>query len=265
MFSLLWGEIVFKLSLVRRCLDWLRSLFFFEEGEYLPPLSPVTREIDTESSLPEEPVLDAALSADAQREARAFRERIQNKLHRLAADFNAGAINPAQFRDLYAHYQRQLQSIENVIEAAEGSVDWRGQVAEGQSIFIRRRHIARARGYAIFENDSGIPISTLGSFELDPALLVPMLASYRSAAREAFGAGTRSTEMEDGRWMCFVPGEYTTLLAVFSGEPAGKQLEFLGQLHQHFEQANRRHLAHSPVKSAGLIFPHEYYLGQWRR
>jgi hypothetical protein len=71
--------------------------------------------------------------------------------------------------------------------------------------------------------------------------------------------------MEDGRWMCFVPGEYTTLLAIFSGEPAGKQLQFLGQLHEHFEQANRRHLVESPVDSAELIFPHEYYLGQWHR
>jgi hypothetical protein len=92
-----------------------------------------------------------------------------------------------------------------------------------------------------------------------------MLAAYRSAAKEAFGAGTRSTEMEDGRWMCFVPGEYTTLLAVFSAEPAGKQLEFLERLHQHFEQANHRYLVQPPVQSAELIFPHEYYLGQWRR
>jgi hypothetical protein len=152
-----------------------------------------------------------------------------------------------------------------VIEAAQASDDWKGRVAEGQSIYIRRQHIARARGYAIFENDSGMPISTLGRFELDPALLVPMLASYRSAAKEAFGAGTRATAMEDGRWLCFVPGEYTTLLAVFTAEPAGKQLQFLGRLHGHFEQANRRHLAQSPVDGSALIFPHEYYLGQWRR
>jgi hypothetical protein len=92
-----------------------------------------------------------------------------------------------------------------------------------------------------------------------------MLAAYRSAAKEAFGAGTRSTAMEDGRWLCFVPGEFTTLLAVFSAEPAAKQLQFLGQLHEHFEQANQRHLAQSPVDGSDLIFPHEYYLGQWRR
>ena len=57
----------------------------------------------------------------------------------------------------------------------------------------------------------------------------------------------------------------TTLLAVFTGEPARKQLQFLEQLHGHFEQANRRHLAQSPVESAALIFPHEHHLGQWRR
>jgi hypothetical protein len=256
---------VTQLALLRAVWDWLRSLFLLEEEEYRPNRAESMPERAEPRSLWEEPGMNAALPADAQREAFAFRERVELKLHKLAADFNSGTINRAQFRDLYAHYQGQLQSIEQVIEASQASEDWKARVTEGQSIFIRRQHLPRARGYAIFENESGMPISTLGRFELDPALLIPMLASYRSAAKEAFGAGTRSTEMEDGRWMCFVPGEYTTLLAVFSAEPASKQLQFLGQLHEHFEQANRRHLAHSPVNSAELIFPHEYYLGQWRR
>jgi hypothetical protein len=204
-------------------------------------------------------------ASDPLQEALAFLETTQAKVDRLAADFNAGTINRAQFRNLYAHYQRQIQSVESMIESAPTSEDWKGAVPEGQSILIRRKHGAKAVGYAIFENESGIPISTLGQFELDPALLVPMLASYRSAAREAFGAGTRSTEMEDGRWLCFVPGEFTTMLALFTAEPAGRQLAFLGQLHRQFEQANRRHLAAPPVRASELLFPHEYYLGQWRR
>jgi hypothetical protein len=256
------------LALLRVVRDWLRSLFIIEESEGLPdPALPVPEQSDLPlaQTSSDEVLAQATLPEDAQRDAWAFHERVQTKLHKLAADFNAGTINRAQFRDLYAHYQTQLQGIEQVLEAAWASDEWKEQIAEGQSVMIRRQHIARARGYAIFENDSGMPISTLGQFDLDPALLVPMLASYRSAAKEAFGASTRSTEMEDGRWMCFVPGEFTTLLAVFSGEPAGKQLEFLEQLHGYFEQANRRHLAQSPVESAALIFPHEFYLGQWRR
>ena len=204
-------------------------------------------------------------AADPLQEALRFLEITQAKVDQLAADFNAGTINRAQFRSLYAHYQRQIQSVEGVIETASASEGWKGAVTEGQSVVIRREHSAKAVGYAIFENESGMPISTLGKFELDPALLVPMLASYRSAAREAFGAGTRSTEMEDGRWLCFVPGEFTTMLALFTAEPAGKQLDFLGQLHRQFEQANRRRLADPPVEAGDLLFPHEYYLGQWRR
>jgi hypothetical protein len=92
-----------------------------------------------------------------------------------------------------------------------------------------------------------------------------MLSSYRTAAKEIFGTGTRSTEMEDGRWLCFVSGEFTTMLAVFSTEPAGKQLQFLQALHRHFERANHRHLANPPLDPEALLFPHEYYLGQWRR
>jgi hypothetical protein len=190
---------------------------------------------------------------------------VRAKLNKLARDFNDGTINRAQFRNLYAHYQREIRNIEELVEAAPASEGWKGAVTEGKSILIRRRHLARARGYAIYENESGMPISTLGRFEIDPALLVPMLSAYRSATREIFGAGMRSTAIEGGRWLCFVPGEFTTMLAVFSSEPAGKQLEFLDELHRLFEQANRRRLLASPLDPAKLMFPHEYYLGAWRR
>ena len=55
------------------------------------------------------------------------------------------------------------------------------------------------------------------------------------------------------------------MLAVFSSEPAGKQLEYLEELHRHFEQANHRHLTNPPLDASTLLFPHEYFLGQWRR
>ncbi len=110
-----------------------------------------------------------------------------------------------------------------------------------------------------------MPLSTLGQFELDPALLIPMLSSYRAATREIFGAGMRSTEIEGGCWLCFVPGELTTMLAIFTVEPAARQLAFLEELHRLFERANRRTLSERPADPAQLIFPHEYYLGKWRR
>jgi hypothetical protein len=239
---------------LRAFLNWMRGLL--QTGKEAEPLL---------DRVPNAAPRQKVGGPDPRQEAQEILQKVQGKVQKLAADFDAGTINRAQFRSLYAHYQRQIQSLETVIEAVPATEEWKGDVVEGQSVFIRREHIARARGYAIFENESGMPLSTLGRFELDPALLVPMLASYRSAAREAFGAGTRSTEMEDGRWLCYVPGEYTTMLAVFSTEPASKQLQFLEQLHLQFEQANHRLLSGLPADTSELLFPHEYYLGQWRR
>ena len=198
-------------------------------------------------------------------DSQVYVDRVRAKLNRLALDFNNGTINRSQFKGLYSHYQAEIRNIEQVIEMEPSSESWKGVVTEGESLLIRRQHLARAQGYAIYENASGMPVSTLGDFEFDPALLVPMLSSYRAATREIFGAGMRSTAIEGGRWLCFVPGEFTTMLALFSAEPAGKQLEFLDELHRLFERANRRHLLSSPLDQSTLLFPHEYFLGAWRR
>ena len=248
------------LSAMRSLLGWLEHLFGLEETKpgaptvplrQPPPISPPPEPSSPSpvssslSPVPSEPIdveKDELPGVDIQSDAFAYLDRVRDKLDKLAADFNEGAINRAQFRSLYAHYQRELQSVEHMIEQAPASDDWKDVMTEGQSLVIRRQHLARAEGYAIFENGSGMPLSTLGQFDVDPALLVPMLSSYRAAAKEMFGAGARSTEMEDGSWLCFVPGEWTTMLAVFTAEPAGKQLAFLDQLHRHFERANQRRL-----------------------
>jgi hypothetical protein len=246
-------------------IGWLRGLLGSAEEEAQQPTPPPAERSRIELSSTAAPSIEPLLHRNPREEALTYLAKVRAKVSKLAEDFNVGSINRAQFRNLYAHYQREIQSIERMVEVAPASDQWKGAMTEGQSMIIRRQHIARAQGYAIYANDSGMPVSTLGRFELDPALLVPMLSSYRAAAREVFGAGTRSTEIEDGRWLCYVPGEFTTMLAVFGAEPARKQLQFLEGLHRDFEQANRRHLANSPLDSSSLLFPHEYYLGQWRR
>lgn len=195
--------------------------------------------------------------------AKEYLARVQAKIAKLADDFAAGTINRAQFQELYAHYQREIRAIETLVEAQRR--DWRDAVTEGQSILIRKQNLARAEGYAIYDNESGMPLATLGSFQIDPALIVPMLSSYRAATAEIFGAGMRSSAIEGGPWLCFVPGRHTTLMTVFSVEPAPKQLEVLENIHQVFESANRNRLASPPVDPNDLIFPHEYFLGTWRK
>lgn len=248
---------------IRSIIDWLRvSLGIGKHPPGQAAAQSRTTRPDTEPAFPP-PARPAR--PDPQAQAEAYLAKVKAKLVKLAQDFNDGTINRAQFQNLYVHYQREVRNITGLIELAPASSGWAGATTEGQSLLIRRKHLARAQGYAIYENDSGMPISTLGDFEFDPALLVPMLSSYRAATKEIFGAGMRSTAIEGGRWLCFVPGEFTTMLAVFSTEPADKQLEFLDELHRLFEQANRRRLLNPPLDGAKLLFPHEYYLGEWRR
>ncbi len=224
-----------------------------------PPASPPAKPAPT----PSQPVPEAPLPKPTSAEgAREYLARVQAKVARLAEDFAAGSINRTQFQEMYAHYRREIRVVERMLEAQEG--DWRGAVNEGQTVNIRKRHVARAEGYAIYENDSGMPLATLGKFEVDPALVVPMLSSYRSAAEEMFGGGVRSTGIDNGRWLTFMPGQFTTLVVLFTLEPAVKQLEFLETLHRTFETANRNPLSQPPVDPGGLIYPQEFDLGLWR-
>lgn len=197
--------------------------------------------------------------------AQQFLDKLQEKIGRLADDFANGNINRQQFQQLYAHYQREMRAVETLIETDQGQGEWGDAFNEGESVLIRQQHAAKAKGYAIYENNSGMPLSTLGKFEVDPALFVPMLSSFRSATAEIFGGGIQATAIEGGRWLCFVPGQSTTLMALFTAEPANRQLDFLEQLHRLFEKANRALLARSPVDASVLVFPHEHFLGKWKR
>ncbi|HEY42514.1 MAG TPA: hypothetical protein G4O11_00845 [Anaerolineae bacterium] len=206
----------------------------------------------------------ASSVSDPQEDAHIYIAKVQRKINKLAEEFASGLINREQFQELYDHYQKELRTIETWMDVAPESNAWRDARTEGRSVVIRRQHMARILGYAIYKNDSGMPIATIGRFEFGAALVVPMLSSYRSAAREIFGAGMRSSQIENGRWLCFVPGEITTLIALFSIEPAAKQLNSLDQVHQLFERANRNLLKNRIINPNALVLPHQSFVGNKR-
>lgn len=207
-------------------------------------------------------VVETTMIASSRGEAQDYLGRVQEKINKLAEEFASGAINRDQFQQLFDHYQRERNAIRNWMNTAALSDDWKDISNEGKSIVIRSQHTAKVLGYAIYENDSGMPLNTIGDFEIDPALAVPMLSSYRTATKEIFGGDMRSTQIEGGKWLCFVPGNSTTMLALFNTEPAARQLEIMEDLHRLFEQANRRHLSHLPIDIDQLAFPHNSFLGR---
>lgn len=205
---------------------------------------------------------DVTIVSSGADDADQYLNRLQKKINKLAEEFAAGAINRDQFQQLFDHYQKERKAIVNWKETTAGVGNWKDISSEGKSIVIRSRHSAKVIGYAVYANDSGMPLTTIGEFELDPELAVPMLSSYRAATKEIFGGEISSTEIEGGRWLCFVPGERTTLLALFTTEPANRQMTIIEDLHRLFETANRRHLTASPYDPNALAFPHSSFLGR---
>jgi hypothetical protein len=51
-------------------------------------------------------------------------------------------------------------------------------------------------------------------------------------------------------------------MALFSSDPAPKQMDSLEELHLLFERANRTLLSQESVDPDELVFPHSYFLGR---
>ncbi|MGH2621091.1 MAG: hypothetical protein ACRDHG_11065 [Anaerolineales bacterium] len=187
---------------------------------------------------------------------------MRSKINNLAEEFANGAINRLQFQELYEHYRREQQTIKRYLEMSPGSEEWKSATSEGKSVVIRQQNVAKVLGYSVYDNESGMPLNTIGEFEIEAELAVPMLSSYRSATKEIFGAEMSKTAIEGGRWLSYVPGEFTTLMALFSTDPAPQQLESMEELHALFERANRNLLSNQPVDPDELFLPHKFFLGR---
>jgi hypothetical protein len=218
----------------------------------------------TSQSFPDldEPLERTAISAKVQnrKDAEEYIVTIRSKISALAERFAGGDINRVQFQKLYTHYQNEIQNIEMMLNSYPDSTDWRSAVTSGQSILIRHRNAAQVLGFAIYDNSSGMPLRSLGKFHVDPALFVPMLSSYSSAAAEIFGASMKSTQIEGGNWLCFIPGKLTTTMALFNLEPAARQLKKLEELQSIFENANAKLLESGQASEEKLVCPQEYFI-----
>ncbi|MCC7446410.1 MAG: hypothetical protein IT324_03290 [Anaerolineae bacterium] len=181
-------------------------------------------------------------------------DALQAKIHQLVDDFASGKINRVQFHELYDRYHYRMTRITQLAHNLADPDTQIGQEIE-DTFNLKKRLTARVLGVSIYGNQTGLPIETIGEFAIDPALIVPMLSSYRAATREIFRAGMRSTIMDNNQWLCFVPGNFTTLIALFSVEPATVQLSALEQMHRDFEEANQAALASGHADPALLAYP----------
>ncbi len=192
---------------------------------------------------------------ESARQGEEFIALVHRKMDRLVQEFANGEINRTQFHRLYARYQRQIAAVAQLLAESDPAL-WPAAVADGEDTqHLKTRLTAKALGMAVYEARASQPLHIFGEFDVAPEQINPMLASYRLAAGEMFRAGMRRAELDDGRWLCFVPGSQTTLVALFSLEPSESQLATLDRLHKDFEEANRHALSQPQPDAAALAYP----------
>lgn len=194
---------------------------------------------------------------DDAKQAQEFIADVNKKMTRIAQEFATGDINRKQFQHLYDRYQRQIMMVANLLAESRPEA-WReaikGNSEAETTLTIKKTLTALILGFSTYSNQSGMPVETKGDFSVDAELIVPMLSSYRSATAEIFQANVRSTQLENGHWLYFFGGQYTTLIVLFSLEPAANQLPMVQKAHEDYEIINETVLKKPVVKEVPMPF-----------
>lgn len=185
-------------------------------------------------------------------------QELEAKLDRTVQDLADGLINRAQFENLYRHYQNQRRVLHGLL--SEGGGQMPTSLTTGESMIIRQKYAAKVLAYAIYDNESGVPLRTVGDFPLDSDLVVGFLSGFRSAAAEILGAGAAKAEAEDGKVLCYVPGQYCTLIVLYSSGPAEIDVRSLRHTHLHFEELNAGPLKQRPIPAGDLFYTYAMVL-----
>jgi hypothetical protein len=212
--------------------------------------------LNAEESPPKSTEPTSATTADPSTDR--YLQELEAKLDRTVQDLADGLINRAQFENLYRHYQNQRRMVQGLV--AEGSGQVPASLTAGESMIIRQRYAAKVLAYAVYDNESSVPLHTIGNFPVDSDLVVGFLSGFRSAAAEILGAGAAKAEAEDGKVLCYVPGKHTTLIVLYSSNPAEIDVQSLRQTHLHFETINAGLLEQRPVPTDRLLLNYDMVL-----
>jgi len=195
--------------------------------------------------------------ADETQQAQQALALIGSKMTAITLEYADGHINQAQFQAIYLRYCEQRVIIERILDKDPQSTAWQAITEAGSTTLLRRRYAAHADGMLLIEIRNGETIRSLGVFDLATDLLVPILSTLIERSVRPFDEGAKSTLLEGGRWLTFIPGELTASIVIFSQEPAGQQLRSLVDFHRDFECANQAALRAGKSDPARLVYPQE--------
>lgn len=185
------------------------------------------------------------------KEIATYTAEIREKMHNLVIEFGAGTISNEQFNILYERYNNQLE-----IASSAGSGNNDPMLSSGvPTIAIRQATSGKAIGLGIYHHRSGVTIETIGTFDLPPEAISPVLNQFSDKIENREFIEPYIQKLSKEHWAVFMARHYTTAIVIFRNEPAPRQIKEMQRLLHDFEEANRSYLDRSTVDASKLARP----------
>ncbi|MFW5748612.1 MAG: hypothetical protein ACOCYT_03270 [Chloroflexota bacterium] len=203
--------------------------------------------------------------ADAAEQAEAFKAIIEAKIKALADEFAEGKISREQFHLLYERYNARLAIIIHAILSGNPDVAQAAQTGP-PTITLRQATMGRVRGLIIYHNIAEKLLETLGEFDIVLEDIQPLLDDLTLQMIGGVSLDTRLERIDDTHWLLIVPGQFTTVIALFAHEPAQMQVRQLERMQRDFERANIHLLQLETIQPDTLAVPFQAIIqGHMRR
>lgn len=181
---------------------------------------------------------------------------LREKMAQVAAEFAQGKLNRAQFDAIYARYSEQRVITERLLARNPESQAWQSVMRPGHTSFLKMQFEAHLISYAIYDLAAFAQIAMTGTVQLDREQIEAVLRRLKAVIAQRGNPGPATKKINDGRCVLFVPGEFTTAVAIFSLEPSAVQIARTQDVHHDFERANLHVLRHQDYEGERMVFPH---------
>lgn len=199
------------------------------------------------------------MAAENYEKIQKFRQEVQEKIDNLLGEFADGKVSREQFHALYAHQTLKLQfALEALRSGSTTLIDG----STGETIGIRQSHMGKAIGLMIYHNKTGRFVDTLGSFDVPPQRIAPILNDFSLLMDANRLIDRRVVKVGEKQWLLFAAGSYTTVVTLFHNEPSPEQSREIERLHHDFEVANANLLASTQLDHNRLAYPFNVFIQQ---
>ena len=184
---------------------------------------------------------------------------IRSKMEEVANEYANSTISRAQFNAIYSHYSEQRQLIEKIIARDPDNDGWKQAARSGKTEFLRQHFDARPLNYVVYLHHRYKPLIG-GGTRPDIQRITKLIKMLWKM--EKIRVGVARMALDGPNWLVMTAGYYSVTFVTFHLEPSGDKANYVRDLHNDFERANRLFLQRGKINKALMVFPQRALLEQ---